>query len=76
MLHKNTVVSSSDGKSEFFDIVAGILQVDTLTPYMIISYIKDVLWRLIHLIKENIFTLNKTKSRQYTAEFLKGATCK
>ena len=38
MIYKNTkaTVHSPDGDTDFFDIVAGILQGDTLTPYMFI----------------------------------------
>ena len=34
-LYKNTkaIVLSTDGDTDFFDIVAGVLQGDTLTPY-------------------------------------------
>ena len=38
ILYKNTKVKvcSPDGDTEYFDIVAGILQGDTLAPYLFI----------------------------------------
>ena len=40
MLYKNTrvKVSSPDGNTDFFDIVAGVMQGDTLAPYIFIIY--------------------------------------
>ena len=37
MLYKNMKVKihSSDGDTDFFDIVAGVLQGDTLAPYLL-----------------------------------------
>ena len=56
-LYKNikTMICSSD----FFDIVAGILQEDKLAPYLLILCLKHILWTSIDLIKENGFTLKK-----------------
>ena len=37
MMHfKNTktIVRTTDGDTDFFDIIAGVLKADTLTPYM------------------------------------------
>ena len=55
MLYKNTKVkvSSPDGDTDFFDIVAGVLQGDTL---ICLDY---MLWMLINLMKENGFTLKR-----------------
>ena len=38
MLYKNTKVKvcSPDGDTDYFDIVAGVLQGDTLAPYLFI----------------------------------------
>ena len=38
MLYRNTKVKvcSSDGDTDYFDIVAGVLQEDTLAPYLFI----------------------------------------
>ena len=39
MLNRNTkaMVRSTDGDTDFFDVVAGVLQRDTLAPYMFIA---------------------------------------
>ncbi len=39
MLYKNAkaIVCSPDGDTNFFDIVAGVLQGDTLAPYLFIK---------------------------------------
>ena len=52
MLYKNmTVVHSPDSNTNFFDIVAGILQRDTLAPYMFIICL-------------NLCTLNTNRSNE------------
>ena len=63
MLHKNTkaMVCKPDRDTDSFNIVAGILQVDTLAPYMFIICLDYILQILINLIKENGFTLKKKK---------------
>ena len=69
MLYKNTKVKvrSPDGNIDFFDIVAGVMQGDTLTPYLFIICLDYILPTLIDLMKENGFTLKKTRSRRYPA---------
>ena len=62
-----TVVCSFDGFINFFDIVAGVLQGDTLVPYMFIC-LDYVLWTIIDLIKENGFILKKTRCSWYHGE--------
>ena len=47
---------SLDGDTEFFNIVAGVLQEDTLALYLFIISSGYVLWMSIDLIKENSFT--------------------
>ena len=63
MLYENTkeMVRSPDGGSDFFNIVAGILLGDTLTPYLFIC-LDYVLRTSIDLIKENGFTLKKQEA--------------
>ena len=39
MLYKNTKVRSSDGDTDYFDIVAGVLHGDKLTLYVFIIYL-------------------------------------
>ena len=65
LLYKSTKVKncSLDGDIDFFDIVAGVLPGDTLTPYLFIIYLDNVLLTLIDLMKENGFTLKKVRSR-------------
>ena len=68
MSYKNTkgMVHSPDG--DFFDYVAGVLQGDILAPYLLILCLDYVLRTSIDLIKENCFTLKKTRSRRYPAK--------
>ena len=63
MLYKNSKVKvfSLDGNIEFFDIVAGVLQENTLAPYLLIILLDYVLWVSTDLMKENGFTLKKGK---------------
>ena len=65
MLYKNTKVKvhSPDGDTDFFDIMAGVLQGNTLTPYLFIICLDYVLQTLIDLMKENGLTLEKARSR-------------
>ena len=67
MLYKNTKVKvrSPDGDTDYFDIVAGVLQGDTLAPYLFIICLDYVLRTFIDLMKENGFTLAKERSRRY-----------
>ena len=65
MLYKNTkvMVHSSDGNTDFFNIVAGVLQEDILVPYLFIICLDYTLQTSIDLIRENDFTLTKAKRR-------------
>ena len=65
ILNQNTKVKvhSLDGGTDFFDIVAVVLQGDTLAPYLFIIRLDYILQLLIDLMKENGFTLKKTRSR-------------
>ena len=47
------MVRSPDEDINFFDIVTGVLQRDTLSPYFIILGQDYVLWTPIDLVKEN-----------------------
>ena len=69
ILYRNTKVKvrSPDGDTEYFDIVAGVLQGDTLAPYLFIICLDYVLKTSIDKIKENGFELTKKKSRRYPA---------
>ena len=65
-------VRSPDGDTEYFDIVAGVLQGDTLAPYLFIR-LDYVLRTLIDKIKENSFELTKKSSRRYPAKTITDA---
>ena len=68
ILYRNTKVKvrSPDGDTDYFDIVAGVLQGDTLAPY--------VLRTSIDKIRENGFELTKKRSRWYPAKTITDAT--
>ena len=61
MLYKNTKVEvhTPNGDIDVFDIFAGVLQGDTLAPYLFIICPDYILQILIDLMKENGFTLKK-----------------
>ena len=61
-------VRSPDGDTEYFDIVAGVLQGDTLAPYLFIICLDHVLRTSIDKIKENGFELTKKRSRRHLAK--------
>ena len=54
ILYRNTKVKvrSPDGDTEYFDIVAGVLQGDTLAPYLFIICLDYVLRTSIDKIRE------------------------
>ena len=70
ILYRNTKVKvhSPDGDTEYFDIVAGVLQGDTLAPYLFIICLDYVLRTLIDKNRENGFELTKKRSRRYPAK--------
>ena len=70
ILYRNTKVKvrSPDGDTEHFDIVAGVLQGDTLAPYLFINCVDYVLRTSIDNIRENSFVLTKKRSRRYPAK--------
>ena len=69
ILYRNTKVKvrSPDGDKEYFDSVAGVLQGNTLAPYLFIICLDYVLRTSIDKIKENGFELMKKRSRRYPA---------
>ena len=66
ILYRNTKVKvrSPDGDTEYFDIVAGVLQGDTLAPYLFIISLDYVLRTSIDKIRENGFELTKKKKQK------------
>ena len=75
ILYRNTKmkVRSPDGDTEYFDIVADVLQGDTLAPYLFIICLDYVLRTLIDQIKENGFELTNKRSRRYPAKTITDA---
>ena len=59
---------SPDGGTDYFDIVVGVLQGDTLAPYLFIICLDYVLIISIYKTKENGFELTKKSSRRYPAK--------
>ena len=70
ILYRNTKVKvrSPDGDTEYFDIVAGVQQGDTLAPYLFIICLDYVLRTPIDKIKENGFEVTKKRNRRYPAK--------
>ena len=70
ILYRNTKVKvrSPDGDTEYFDIVVGVLQGDTLPPYLFIICLDYVLRTSIDKIRENGFELTKKRSKRYPAK--------
>ena len=75
MLYRNTKVKvcSRNGDTDYFDIVAGVLQGDTSAPYLFIICQDYVLRTSIDKIKENGFKLTKERSRCYPAKTITDA---
>ena len=75
ILYRNTKVKvrSPDGDTEYFDIVAGVLQGDTLAPYLFIICLDNVLRTSIDKIRENSFELTKKRRRRYPAKTISDA---
>ena len=75
ILCKNTKVKvrSPDGDTEYFDILARVLQRDTLAPYLFIICLDCVLRTLIDKIWENGFELTKKRRRRYPAKTITDA---
>ena len=70
ILYRNMKVKvrSLDGDTDYFDIVAGVLQGDTLTPYLFITCLDYVLRMSIDKMKDDGFKLTKERSRKYSAK--------
>ena len=75
ILYSNTKVKVrlQDGDTKYFDIVAGVLQGDTLAPYLFIICLDYVLRTSIDKIRENGFELTKKRSRRYPAKTITDA---
>ena len=75
ILYGNTKVKVRfpDRDTDYFDIVTGVLQGDTLAPYLFIICLDYVLRTSIDKIKENSFELIKKRSRRYPAKTITNA---
>ena len=69
MLYQNTksIVRSPDGDTDPFDIIAGVLQGDTLAPYIFIICLDYVLRKALDENPELGFTLQQQRSRRHPA---------
>ena len=75
ILYRNTKVKvrSPNGDTEYFDIVAGVLQGDTLAPYLFIICLDYVLRTSIDKIRENGYELTKKRSKRYPSKTITDA---
>ena len=75
MLYKNTKVNvcSPDGDQDYFDIVVGVLQGETLAQYLFIICLDYVLRTSIDIMKDIGFKLAKERSRRYPADTITDA---
>ena len=75
MLYKNTKVKvrSLDGDTDHFNIVAGVLQGDTLAQYLFIICLDYVLRTSIDIMKDYGFKLAKEISRRYPTQTIRDA---
>ena len=73
--HRNTKVKvrSPDGNTDYFTIVAGVMQGDTLTPYLFIICFDYVLKMSIDKMKDNGLKLTKKRSWRYPAKTITDA---
>ena len=70
MLYRNTKVKvrSPDRDTDYFNIVAGVLKGDTLSPYLFIICLDYMLRMSTDKIKNNGFKLTKERSSRYPAQ--------
>ena len=75
MQYKNTKVKvrSPEGDTDYFDIVARVLQGDTLAPYHFIICLDYVLRASIGKMKDNSFQLTQERSRRYLTQTITDA---
>ena len=75
ILYRNTKVKvhTSDGDTDYFNIVADVLQGDTLALYLFIIGLDYVLRTSIDKMKDNGFKLTKERSRRYPKQTIMDA---
>ena len=66
-------VCSPDGDTDYFDIVAGVLQGDTLAPYLFINCLNYVPRTSIDKMKDNGFNLGREIRWRYPAQTITDA---
>ena len=66
--NRKVKVRSPHGDTDYFDIVAVVLQGDILTPYLFIICLDYELRTSSDKIKDNGFKLTKERSRRYLAQ--------
>ena len=66
-------VRSPDRDTQYFDILAGVIQGDTLAPYHFVICVDYVLRTSTDKIGENCFELTKKRSRRYPAKIITDA---
>ena len=59
-------VISPDGETELFDITAGVLQGDTLAPFLFIIVLDHAMWQAISGREELGFTIHPRKFRRHS----------
>ena len=64
MMYTNTTaqVLSSDGDTEFFEILAGVLQGDSLAPYLFIIALDYAMRQAVGNESNLVFTLDRSRS--------------
>ena len=75
ILYRNTKVKkcSPDGDTDYFEIVAGVLQEDTLAPYLYIISLDYVLITSIDKIKETVSSWQRKEAEGYPAKTITDA---
>ena len=66
-------VCSLDGDTDYFDIIAGVLQGDPLALYLFIICLDYVLRMSVDKMKDNDFKLTKKRSRRYPTQTIMDA---
>ena len=74
MLYKNMKVKvrSPEWNTDFFDIVANVLQGDTSAAYLFIIFLDYELWTSTDLLKENSFNKGKKQKIPRTNDYGRG----
>ena len=75
MLYRSTKVKvrTPDGDKDFFGIVPGVLQGDSLAPYLFIICLDNVLRTSVDKMKDNGFKSTQDRSRRYHAQTITDA---